>query len=92
MVAGAKTIRIHGQEFPVRAQIGQLQATSAHADADELLGWMNKLPAKPRLVFVTHGEPAASDALRQRIEHELGWSALVPEYRSSHDLFAGSRA
>jgi metallo-beta-lactamase family protein len=89
LVDGAKTIRIHGQEFDVRAQIGQLQASSAHADADELLGWMGQLPARPRLVFVTHGEPAASDALRQRIEHELGWPALVPEHRSSHDLRAG---
>jgi metallo-beta-lactamase family protein len=29
-------------------------------------------------VFITHGEPAAADALRQRIERELGWPATVP--------------
>jgi metallo-beta-lactamase family protein len=29
-------------------------------------------------VYVTHGEPAASDALRQRIERELRWDACVP--------------
>jgi len=88
LVAGANTIRIHGQEFPVRAQIGQLQASSAHADAEELVGWMRQMPARPKMVFITHGEPAASDSLRQRIERELGWPALVPEHRSSHELFA----
>ena len=86
LVAGAKTLRIHGQEFPVRAQVGQLQATSAHADADELLAWMRRVPARPHLTFITHGEPAASDTLRQRIEHELRWAALVPEHGSTHDL------
>jgi metallo-beta-lactamase family protein len=50
---------------------------------------MGKLPNTPKAVFVTHGEPAASDALRQRIEHELGWSAFVPESRSVHRLFDG---
>lgn len=87
LVAGAQTLRIHGQEFAVRAQVGQLQASSSHADADELIGWMRRMPRRPRCVFVTHGELAASDALRQRIEHELRWDALVPEHRSTHLLF-----
>lgn len=89
LVAGARTLRIHGQEFSVDAQIGQLQASSAHADADELLAWMRQMPQKPRTVFVTHGEPAASDALRQRIERDLGWQAVVPEHGASHNLNSG---
>ena len=92
LLAGAPTIRIHGQEFAVRARVGQLQASSSHADANELLAWMRQLPSPPRGVFVTHGEPAASDALRMRMEHELGWNALVPEYRSTHDLNENFRA
>jgi metallo-beta-lactamase family protein len=90
LVAGAQTIRMHGQEFPVRAQVGQLLASSAHADANELLDWMRGFPEAPRAVFVTHGEAGASDALRQRIEHELRWSAIVPEHGASHDLPAGA--
>jgi metallo-beta-lactamase family protein len=35
---------------------------------------------------VTHGEPGASDALRRRIEHELGWPATVPEHREIVEL------
>lgn len=86
LVAGAPTIRIHGEAFPVRAEIRQLESTSAHADANELIAWLRQLPIKPRAVFVTHGEPDASDVLRARIQNELGWRAIVPEYRDEHDL------
>ncbi len=81
MVGGARSVRIHGQEFPIRAEVARLEASSAHADADELLAWMQQLPQPPRHVYVTHGEPGASDALRARIDHELRWNASVPEYR-----------
>lgn len=81
LVAGARRVRIHGQEVAVNAQVAQLEAASSHADADELLGWMRQLAVPPRHVFVTHGEPVSADTLRARIEHELGWNASVPEYR-----------
>lgn len=32
------------------------------------------------MTYVTHGEPDAADALRFRIEHELGWNVRVPEH------------
>jgi metallo-beta-lactamase family protein len=38
------------------------------------------MPRAPREVFVTHGEPNASDVLRQRIERDLQWQARVPEF------------
>jgi metallo-beta-lactamase family protein len=89
LVRGAETIRIHGEEVPVKAEIGQLLASSSHADADELLDWMRQFPAPPRHTFVTHGEPGASDALRYRIEHELGWRVSVPEHRDVFDSATG---
>lgn len=86
LVAGAAQVRIHGEVFPIRAEVAQLQTASAHADANEIIGWLRQLPAAPRRVFVTHGEPAASDALRSRIQGELGWSVSVPEYRDAFVL------
>jgi metallo-beta-lactamase family protein len=88
LASGASTVRIHGEDFPVRAEIRQLRASSSHADANEILAWMSKLAKPPRRTFITHGEPGASDALRLRIERELGWSVLVPEYRQSVELEA----
>lgn len=86
LVAGAPQVRIHGETFPVRAEVAQLQSASAHADADELIAWLRQMPAAPRQAFVTHGEASASDALRQRIQTELGWSVIVPEYRDEVSL------
>jgi metallo-beta-lactamase family protein len=34
-------------------------------------------------VYVVHGELQASDTLRSRIQHELGWRAMVPEHGST---------
>ena len=85
LASGASSVRIHGQEYAVRAQVAQLESSSAHADADELLSWLGKLPP-PRRTFITHGEPGASDTFRQRIERELGWPTEVPEHLSTHEL------
>jgi metallo-beta-lactamase family protein len=74
-------VRIHGEVFPIRAEVCQLQSASAHADADELIAWLRQLATAPRQIFITHGEPSSSDTLRQRLQAELGWSARVPEYR-----------
>ena len=39
------------------------------------------------------GEPAAADALRQRIERELGWECRVPDFRDRYELTAsGARS
>ena len=80
MLAGAPTVRIHGEDVPVRAEVASLDNYSAHADAAELIDWMSGFPKPPRQTFVTNGEPDAADALRWRIEHELRWSCRVPEY------------
>lgn len=86
LVNGARTIRLLGQDVPVNAPVVQLESMSAHADADELVAWMRRVPEPPRHTYITHGEPAASDALRQKIERELGWRVSVPDYRDTVDL------
>jgi metallo-beta-lactamase family protein len=77
LVAGETEVRIHGEDVPVRAGVTHLEGFSAHADADELMRWMAAIRRAPRETFVVHGEPAASDALRLRIQHELGWPVRV---------------
>jgi metallo-beta-lactamase family protein len=81
LTSGAEVIKIHGQYIPVRARVVNLDMLSAHADAGEILGWLRGFKTPPRMTFITHGEPAASDALRHRIEEELRWACIVPDYR-----------
>jgi metallo-beta-lactamase family protein len=80
MLAGAESIKMHGAYIPVRAQVANLDMLSAHADADEILRWLHGFTAAPRMTFVIHGEPTAADALRHRIEEELGWPCRVPDH------------
>lgn len=83
LAQGTQALRIFGQEWPVRAEVVQLTSASAHADADQLMAWLTQLPKAPHRVFVTHGDMEAADALRARIEHRLGWRAMVPEHGST---------
>jgi metallo-beta-lactamase family protein len=83
LASGARSVRIHGADVAVNAEVVQLQSASAHADANQLLAWLRRMPKAPDQVYVVHGELAASDALRGRIKHELGWRATVPEQGST---------
>ncbi|WP_353396042.1 MBL fold metallo-hydrolase [Hydrogenophaga sp. 5NK40-0174] len=82
LAKGNDRLRVHGQDLTVRAEVVQLTAASAHADASQLLEWLRQIPAPPHKVFVTHGDMEASDRMRLRIKDELGWPALVPEHGS----------
>jgi metallo-beta-lactamase family protein len=79
LVRGERTLRIFGRDIPINAEVIELEGLSAHADRDGLMRWLRGAERRPEIVYVTHGEPDASDALRYSIEHELGWAARVPE-------------
>jgi metallo-beta-lactamase family protein len=83
LASGARSVRIHGHDVEVKAEVVQLQSASAHADANQLLAWLRTMPQAPDQVYVVHGELAAADELRKRIKHELGWRAVVPEHGST---------
>ncbi|MBI1800971.1 MAG: MBL fold metallo-hydrolase [Chloroflexi bacterium] len=78
LLEGAKAIRIHGETVPVKARIIQAHALSGHADRAEILHWLSGSSRAPRRVFITHGEPRASQALAAAIHTELGWETEVP--------------
>lgn len=86
MLQGGKEIRIFGHWMPIRAEVAELSMLSAHADANELLRWLGGFAQAPRQVFIVHGEPEASEALRVRIGRELGWNAVVPRQGQSFTL------
>ena len=83
---GAHELKIHGEYVPVRAEVVSLGMFSAHADCDELMRWLGGFEAAPRMTFVTHGEPEASDTFRRSIGEKLGWQARVPEHGERVDL------
>jgi metallo-beta-lactamase family protein len=77
---GAKFIRMHGQDVPVRAEVDAMDSMSAHADADEILRWLRGFKAPPSITYLVHGEPTSMDALKARVERELGWNVATPNH------------
>lgn len=80
IAGGAPTVRIFGEDVPIRAEVAMLDDLSAHADAGEIVSWLKGFKVPPRQTFITHGEPAAADAMRQHIERNLHWNVHMPFY------------
>jgi metallo-beta-lactamase family protein len=71
---GWKEVRIFGIPTQVEAEVASLDSLSAHADAGELLDWMQPMAARLKKVFLVHGEPlqaqSLADAIRTRYRLE----------------------
>ena len=77
MHEGAQTIRMHGQDIPVRAEVLEAEGLSAHADRKGLLEWVQTAPRPPHSMFLVHGEPEATASLAEDFKR-LGMHPLVP--------------
>jgi len=82
---GEPRLRIHGKDIPVRAALDEISGLSGHAGRDELLRWLEPLPA-PRRVFLTHGEIAAATALAEQLRTTRGWDVVLPALGESFTL------
>lgn len=83
---GEKTLRIFGQDVPVKAKVFNINGLSAHADRSELLDWLKGFEAPPKMTFVVHGEKESAGALCDTLQ-EWGWNAHVPHYLENVVLF-----
>ncbi len=85
---GAKTLRLFGHDVLVKAEIVVMGQFSAHAGKSELLRWLTALPAPPKQTYLTHGEPAAAQALQRAIQDRFQWKAAVARYLDTVELGA----
>ena len=86
LVDGAHEVKIHGQLVAVNARIAKNDSMSAHADRNEIVRWLETLPAAPGRLCLVHGEPGPMDALKQRIADRFGWQAMTPAHREVVNL------
>ena len=87
LVEGAKTVRIYGMEYPVRADIRSIEGFSAHGDYNEVLRWLGSFKSPPRKTFLVHGEPRAIVAMKEHITAQHPeWHVAVPKYRETFEL------
>ena len=79
LVDGAKTVKMFGEEIPVRASIHTMGGFSAHADQRGLLEWFSTIaPSRPRTI-ITHGENRARQAFCDLIQSRFGLKSERPE-------------
>jgi metallo-beta-lactamase family protein len=86
IIDGQREVKIMGQFTPVHCHIERIGGFSAHADWKEVLRWLEGMPAAPRRVFNTHGEPEAAQAMRDHIAERFGWRVDVPQYGDKVEL------
>jgi len=87
IVEGEETVRIFGEEFPLRAKVETLTGFSGHADRDGLLAWAGAMQKKPTRTFVVHGEDEAATALAESLRQELGFPMVeIPEPHQSFEV------
>lgn len=83
LVDKAKSVKIFGQDIPVRAEIYTIGGLSAHADQAGLMSWLRHFHAAPGQTFVVHGEPLNAATLADVIRQQLQWSVSIPAQLTS---------
>jgi metallo-beta-lactamase family protein len=84
--SGADEIKIFGDYVPIRAQIAALEQFSDHADPPELLQWLRTFRNRPAATYLVHGEPSASQQLRENMTKQLGWTVEIASYFEKIEL------
>ena len=83
---GAPEVRIHGNNYPVRAKVEQIQGFSAHAGRQELFAWLDAFQSPPARLFLTHGEKESSQSLFDLIRRKKKWKIAIPKYLDDFEL------
>ena len=60
LLDGVRSVKIHGRDIPVRAEIVDVPFFSVHADAAEVVSWLQQAPRAPASCYAVHGEPDAA--------------------------------
>ena len=79
ILGGATRIELHGDTFPVRAQVMLFNEFSAHADQAQIVSLVLKISGL-RTVVLVHGEQEEAEALQSVLQqtNEL-WNVIRPE-------------
>ena len=86
LVDGQKRVRILGDDVAVKASIHTLGGFSAHAGQSGLVAWAKAVSPRPERLILTHGEPKARDALREKLQVELGLEGERPLMFDTYEL------
>ena len=81
IIDGAKTIRLFGEDIPVKAKIYTIGGFSAHADQAELLAW--HAPSKAPFTYLVHGEEKVMQSFGPLLPNT---KVVMPKLQESFEL------
>jgi metallo-beta-lactamase family protein len=77
LLDGAQRVRIQGEEVEVKAHICLFDLYSGHADAGELVAWVQARTPVRHAVFLTHGEDSGLAGLSQRLQGLIPFDRII---------------
>lgn len=89
IVDGAETIKMFGEQVPVKCHVENMTSLSGHADKTELINWLRNFDQKPKITFTVHGEGENLTSFAENIRGTFGWNVIVPHYLETVQLFNG---
>lgn len=81
-----ETVRIYGEEYPVRADVLSIEAFSAHGDKEKLLRWLHPEEGKIEKLFLVHGENPVKDAFSEYLKRSLSADIIIPHLSQTFEL------
>ncbi|RDC71311.1 MBL fold metallo-hydrolase [Rhodovulum sp. 12E13] len=82
IVDGATSVKLFGDQIPVRAHIHTINGFSAHAGQSDLVDW-HRRTGKPEITFLVHGEDGPRETLAR---HLSGTRTVRPDLHERHEL------
>ncbi|TNE44707.1 MAG: MBL fold metallo-hydrolase [Deltaproteobacteria bacterium] len=86
LLDGISTLRMHKEEFPVKASIFHVNGLSAHADYLDIIEWLQESDVHPKLVMINHGEEQGAKHLKTLLESQLDWEATIADFGEEFHL------
>lgn len=87
LLSGAKEVELFNETREVKSEIGALTGLSAHADADDLLQFLNSQnPEKVKRIFLVHGEYESQVAFKTKLENKGFKNTYIPEMHALTEL------
>jgi metallo-beta-lactamase family protein len=87
LISGAASVRLFGEDIPVRAKIVRAGSFSGHADWEEMLDYLClQKPEKLKTVFLVHGEEHVQKNWANRLQEHGFSKVLIPDLQQEFEI------
>lgn len=87
LMAGQKEVKIFGEFYQVKAEIGNMRSMSAHGDYEDLCQFLSgQNPELVRKLFLVHGEHEVQIDFAARLKRKRFKEVIIPDMHETHLL------